>query len=69
MADRVKPFQIRDARIEASFNHQTLADLAGLAPDIERIGERTVAFTAANGVALMTTWRGMLNRVMSRFAV
>jgi D-amino peptidase len=69
MADRVKPFTIQDARIEASFNHQTLADLAGLGPDIERIGERTVAFTAANGVALMTTWRSMLNRVLSRFAI
>lgn len=69
MADRIKPFLIRDARVEARFNHQTLADLAGLGPDIERIDERTVAFTAANGVALMTTWRGMLNRVMSRFAV
>jgi hypothetical protein len=43
--------------------------MAGLGPDIERIGERTVAFTAANGVDLMTTWRSMLNRVMSRFAV
>ena len=69
MADRVKPFQVGNARIEASFNHQTLADLAGLGPDIERIGERTVAFTATNGVELMTTWRGMLNRVMTRFAV
>jgi D-amino peptidase len=69
MADRVKPFKIENARIEASFNHQTLADMAGLGPNIERIGERTVAFTAANGVDLMTTWRSMLNRVMSRFAV
>jgi len=69
MAARIKPFTIKDARIEASFNHQTLADLAGLGPNIERIGERTVAFTAANGVDLMTTWRSMLNRVMSRFAI
>lgn len=69
MADRVKPFRISHARIEASFNHQTLADLAGLGPNIERAGERTVAFTAENGVALMTTWRSMLNRVMTRFAV
>lgn len=69
MADRVRPFRIQNARIEASFNHQTLADLAGLGPDIERVGERTVAFSATNGVALMTTWRSMLNRVMTRFAV
>jgi D-amino peptidase len=69
LADRVRPYVVRNARVEASFNHQTLADLAGLGPEIERIGERTVAFTAENGVHLMTTWRSMLNRVMTRFAV
>lgn len=69
IADRVQPYRVNDARIEVTFNHQTLADLACLAPDIERTGERSVAFIAENGVALMMTWRGMLNRVLSKFAI
>lgn len=65
----VQPYRITDAFVEVDFNHQTLADLAGLGPDIERLGERTVAFNAESGVHLMFTWRSMLSRVLTRFAV
>ncbi|HUG16067.1 MAG TPA: M55 family metallopeptidase [Thermomicrobiales bacterium] len=65
----IQPFRVRDAFVEVDFDHQTLADLAGLGPDIQRIGERSVAFNAENGVQLMLTWRGMLSRVLTRFAL
>lgn len=65
----VKPYRIADAFIEVDFDHQTLADLAELGPDIERLGERTVGFNAETGVHLMFTWRSMLSRVLTRFAV
>lgn len=65
-AGTVQPFKIQNAQITATFNHQTLADMAALGPDIDRTGERTVAFSARNGVALMLTWRSILNRVMSQ---
>jgi D-amino peptidase len=69
IADRVRPFKIRDARIEVEWNHSTLADLAVLAPEVERIGEREVAYQAANGVEAMRLWRSMLARVMTRFVL
>jgi D-amino peptidase len=67
--DSIQPYRVRDAFVEAEFNHQTLADLAEMGPDIERIGERTVAFTAESGVHLMFTWRSMLSRVLTRVAL
>jgi D-amino peptidase len=69
LRDRIPPYRVRDAFVEVDFNHQTLADLAELGPDIQRIGERTVAFAAESGVHLMFTWRSMLSRVLTGFAV
>jgi D-amino peptidase len=69
LADRIQPYRIQNARIEAAFDKPALADLAALAPEVERIGDRSVAFTADNGVHLMYIWRAMLNRVLTRFAV
>lgn len=69
LAGHVTPYAITDAQIEVEWNHQTLADLAEMDPTVTRTGERGVAWTAANGVALMHTWRAMVNRVLSRTAL
>jgi D-amino peptidase len=69
LRDAVTPYRVRDAVVEVDFDHQTLADLAALGSEVERAGNRTVRFHAANGVALMQTWRSMLNRVLTKFAV
>ncbi len=66
---RVTPFVIADARIDVEWNHQTLADLAEMDTLVERTGDRSVAWTATNGVALMHTWRSMVNRVLARLAL
>jgi D-amino peptidase len=69
LREHVQPYRVGGATVEAEFNHQALADLAALGPDIERAGSRTVRFRAENGVHLMHTWRSMLNRVLTSFAV
>ena len=69
IADQVQPLRISNARIEVSFNHPELTDMAALSSEVERVGNTTVGWTAENGVHLMQVWRGMLGRVMTRAAL
>jgi len=53
-------------RVEVDIDHQQRVDLATLIPDTKRLGNRTFAFTATDGVHLMLIWRAVLNAMMTR---
>ena len=51
---KVEPMMLpRDARVELEFDHQTRADAAEQQAGAERVGNRTVAFVAADGIDLL----------------
>lgn len=60
-APSLQPWRLpADCRVEIDFDHQTRADACANLPTIERVAERTVAFTAADALALMRTVRALL---------
>jgi D-amino peptidase len=70
LAGEFQPYRIRPGcRVEVDLQNQEITALSSLVPGIDRVGDRSVAFSAANGEHLMLTWRAMLNALLSRFAV
>ena len=60
-ATSLRPWRLpADSRVEVDFDQQTRADQCSYLPTIERVGERTVAFTASDAVALVRTLRALL---------
>ena len=48
------------ARIELDFDHQSRADQAVLIEGVERVGERTIAFSAGNGLQFCRRFRAVM---------
>jgi D-amino peptidase len=53
-------------RVEVDIDHEQRVDLATLIPGTERIGNRSFAYTASDGLQLMLIWRATLNAMMTR---
>jgi D-amino peptidase len=53
-------------RVEVDIDHQQRVDLATLIPGTERIGNRSFAYSASDGLQLMLIWRATLNAMMTR---
>jgi D-amino peptidase len=47
-------------RVEVDFDHQARADQCAYIPGVERAGERTVAYSPADGVAFIHTYRAIM---------
>jgi D-amino peptidase len=58
----------KGATVEVEFDHQARADHAARVPTIERIGERTVAFTPADGVELAILFRAVTRAASISFS-
>lgn len=60
-ATNARPWQPRAGyRVEVDFDHQARADQCVYIPGVERAGERTVAYSPADGVAFIHTYRAIM---------
>ena len=54
--------------VEVELDHQIRADHAAMVPTVNRSGERTVSFTAADGVKLIHTFRAIIQAAAVRMS-
>jgi len=54
--------------VELDFDHQARADQAALAPGIERVGDRTIAFRPNDGLELSRTFRAVMKLASIRMS-
>jgi len=67
--DELTPFTLpRGCRIELDFEHQSRADHAAYVPTVDRAGERTVAFSPANGLEFIHTFRAVMKAASVRMS-
>lgn len=70
VANEIKPYRLGvDCRVEVELAGQEMCDVAALSGGVERVGDTMLAYTAADGLALIRTFRSMLNHAMTRFNV
>jgi len=63
------PFVLREGvTIELDFDHQARADQAVLAQGVERVGERTIAFRPADGLAFCMQFRTVMKLASIRMS-
>ncbi|MBB6098860.1 D-amino peptidase [Deinobacterium chartae] len=59
---RLKPWRLEgETRVEVDFDHEACADQCAPIPGTERVGPRTVAFSASSGVELFQKFRIVAN--------
>jgi D-amino peptidase len=67
--DQAKPWTLpASCRVEIDFDHQARADACLCLPGVERAGERTVAYTAEDALAFITTFRAVMKASAVRFS-
>ncbi len=67
--DSAKPYVFKPgSTTELDFEHQTRADQAVLIPGVERAGERTIAFTAQDGLEFITIFRAVMKAASVRMS-
>ena len=60
-AESARPYILpKDATVELTFDHQARADQAVFVPGVTRSGERSVAWTPANGHEFIRTFRAVM---------
>jgi D-amino peptidase len=60
-AESARPYILpKDATVELTFDHQARADQAVFVPGVARSGERSVAWTPANGHEFIRTFRAVM---------
>jgi D-amino peptidase len=68
-AGAAEPYRLGpDCRVEIDFDHQARAQACLCIPHVERAGERTVAFTAADALAFNDLFRAVTNAAAIRFS-
>lgn len=64
-----EPFMLPSGTpVELEFDHQARADQAALAPNVERTGERTIAFHSGDGLELCRTFRAVMKLASIRMS-
>jgi D-aminopeptidase len=60
-AAHARPWRLpEDCRVELDFDHQARAQACLFVPGVERAGERTVAYVAADALAFSGTFRALM---------
>jgi D-amino peptidase len=68
-ANDARPYVLRSGcRVELEFEHQARADQAVLVPGVERVSERAIAWTAANGLEFIHTFRAVMKTASIRMS-
>ncbi len=68
-ASSAQPFRLAPgATIELDFDHQARADQAELSMGVERVGDRTIAFTPADGLELCYQFRTVMKLAAIRMS-